>query len=41
MANDYCRSRKLGVAAVNKVHEGCLYVCGTENDQYEFTCTAS
>jgi hypothetical protein len=41
MANDYCRNRKLGVAAVNKVHEGCVYACGTENDQYEFTCAAN
>jgi hypothetical protein len=38
MANDYCRNHKLGSASVNKVHEGCVYACGTENDQYEFKC---
>jgi len=41
MANDYCRDRKLGMASVNKVHAGCLYACGTENDQFEFKCAAS
>jgi hypothetical protein len=41
MANDYCRNHNLGMASVNKVHDGCVYACGTENDQYEFKCAAN
>ena len=40
VARTYCQNARLGSPSVKKRKEGCLLFCGTEFDEYEFSCGA-
>lgn len=40
-ANIYCSSIGMGAPRISKILNGCLLICGSEYDKYNFTCESN